>query len=175
LLIARSRLCSWFNNAFLIWERNGPNGAQFGKVVKDSGYRNIFYPKKETRFDFVQSKEPGYWTSDTTKPVLLAGYAEGLFTRGFTNPSRAALVECGHYVQNGNKIEHSRSLASATEDPTAIGESHGDRVIADALANLGIKDRGQGNQTPPESQLPPNCAASRRLQRERAALAVNSW
>ncbi len=169
-------LCSWFNKAFLIWEQNGPNGAQFGKVVKDSGYRNIFYRKKETRLDFVQSKEPGWWTSDTTKPVLLGGYAEALFTGAFTNPSRAALVECGHYVQNGNKIEHSRSLASATEDPTAVGESHGDRVIADALVWRGIQDRaGQGNQAPPESQLPPNCALSRRLNRERAALTANSW
>jgi hypothetical protein len=163
-------LATWFNDAFIIWERNGPNGSQFGRVIKDSGYRKIFYPKKEARFDFVESKEPGFWTGDENKPVLLGKYAEALWSGAFSNPSEEALIECGQYVQNGKKIEHSRSLAGATEDPTAIGESHGDRVIGDALCYWGILDRGLGPGKPPEhDNVPVNSAAYRRRNRRQPA------
>lgn len=168
-------LCVWFNNALLNWERNGPNGAQFGKVIKDSGYRNIYYQTKDARFDRVQAKEPGWWTDNTNKPVLLGGYAEALFTGRFTNPNRIALLECGHYVQNANKIEHSRSLAGATEDPTAIGESHGDRVIADALLHRTMQDKGGKPVNAPPTTIPPNCALARRQQREQRARMTEAW
>lgn len=122
-------LCEWMNRPLLIWERNGPNGAMFGKVIKDANYTNLYYQRKEARFDFVRYKEPGWYTSDESKPILLGTYAEALWTGAFINHSEAALLECGHYVQNGRKIEHSRSLAGATTDPTAIGEAHGDRCF----------------------------------------------
>jgi hypothetical protein len=165
-------LCKWFNGAYLIWERNGPNGAQFGKVVKDEGYRNIFYPTREMRLDFVSSKEPGFWTDAETKAILLGSYAEALWTRSFINHSEPALRECSHYVQNGNKIEHDRSLASATEDPTAIGESHGDRVIADALAFRGMNALSRIQEDKPAPEPPPNSMGGRRLAREREASKV---
>lgn len=167
--------CTFFNNAILNWERNGPNGAQFGKAIKDSGYRNVYYQTKDSRFDRVQAKEPGWWTTDDNKATLLGGYAGALFAGEFENPSEAALLECGQYVQNGKKIEHSRSLTSATEDPTAIGESHGDRCIADALLHRTMKDRGTGTPSTPTSTVPENCALARRQQRERQRQAVEMW
>lgn len=167
--------CKFFNGATLNWERNGPNGAQFGKAVKDSGYRNIYYQKKDARFDTVIAKEPGWWTSDDNKATLLGGYAEGLFSGAADNPSEESLVECGQYVQNGKKIEHSRSLAKATEDPTAIGESHGDRVIADALGWRTIEDKGEPAKPDASDQIPPNCALARRQARESRMQSTNSW
>lgn len=168
-------LAKFFNDAFIIYERNGPNGAQFGKVIKDSGYRNIFFPVKETRLDTVVSKEPGWWTDEKTKPILLGGYAEALWSGEFINPSREALEECGHYVQNGERIEHSRSLAGATNDPTAVGESHGDRVVADSLAHRGCKALAvfEKDSGPPEP--PPNSYGGRRRQWEREQRKGRHW
>lgn len=163
------RLCRWFNNAQLIWERNGPNGAQFGKVVKDSGYRYVYYQRSDTRFDNIRSKEPGWWTDADSKPALLGQYAQALFDRKFRNPSREALKECGQYVQKGVKIEHSRSLAGSTEDETATGEAHGDRVIADALVYRAIRDHGNPVRREPELKVPVDCAENRRKARMRAA------
>jgi hypothetical protein len=167
-------IAKWFNNAFLVWERNGPNGSQFTSVIKEAGYRNIFYPKKAARFDFVQSKTPGWWTDDENKPMLLGGYAEALWSGEFQNPSEEALKECGHYVQNGKKIEHDRSLAKATSDPTAIGESHGDRVIADSLAWWGMRDRGKYMEPEKPEVTPIGSAQWRRELRSQHADS-NEW
>ena len=172
-------IAKWFNNAMISWERNGPNGVQFGKIIKDSGYTNLYKQKKEARFDYVESKEPGWWTSDENKPSLLGTYAEALWSGAFTNHSEKALEECGHYVQNGNSIEHSRSLAANTEDPTAIGMSHGDRVIADALAFRMIEEYTKQTAVKAEAHevIPVNCALSRRRQREAMAedYAAYTW
>jgi hypothetical protein len=51
----------------------------------------------------------------------------------FINHSLPALDEMLHYVHMPDgSIEHDR--AKSTMDPTAAGENHGDRVIADAVA-----------------------------------------
>lgn len=165
-------LATWFNDAMISWERNGPNGALFGKVIKDSGYTNLYRQKKEARFDYVENKEPGWWTSPENKSSLLGTYAEALWSGLFSNHSEKALEECGHYVQNGNSIEHSRALANNSVDPTATGESHGDRVISDALAYRMVEEFARTTRDTPEKheELPVNCAAYRRQSRiEQAA------
>lgn len=168
-------LCDWFNHALLIWERNGPNGAQFGKVVKDAKYSHLYYQRREARFDFAKYKEPGWYTNDESKAILLGTYAEALWSGGFVNHSEQALLECGHYVQNGKKIEHSRSLAGANEDPTAVGESHGDRVIADGLAYRGVRDRPGGGDKPTPAQAPVGSFAWRRNQWEANRRSERLW
>lgn len=166
----------WFNGATLIWERNGPNGSQFGKVILDSGYTKLFFARDDSRLGSPQSKKPGWWTTDDNKPSLLGQYAEALWSGSFTNHSELALLECSQYVQIGKKIEHSRSLASATTDQTAIGESHGDRVIADSLAYRAIQDAGGGlGESPQVDILPINSAAYRRRQRDTASVANSEY
>lgn len=170
-------IATWFNDAMISWERNGPNGAQFGKVIKDSGYTNLYRQKKEARFDYVENKEPGWWTSPENKASLLGTYAEALWAGLFSNHSEEALKECGHYVQNGNSIEHSRALANNSVDPTAAGDSHGDRVIADSLAYRMVEEYTKATRQVAEKRevIPVNCAAYRRQQRQEMAAEVGEY
>ena len=132
-------ICRFFNNAFLIWEDNG-SGGEFQKAVKEAGYRKVFYPAKdEMDFSDKKSRTPGWHSTRETKRILLSEYATALMTGTFANPCEDALKECGEYVHQPNgAIEHSKSLKHI--DPTALGENHGDMVIADALACRGIKE-----------------------------------
>lgn len=129
-------ICRWFNDAFLIWEENGPGG-EFTKQVRDLKYRNIFYrDADEMGFQRKKTSKPGWYSGRETKRVLLSDYAKALISGAFINRCEAAIKECGEYVHQPNgTIEHSRS--KNTIDPTASGENHGDMVIADALANRG--------------------------------------
>lgn len=158
-------LCKWMNGAVLAHERNGPNGAQFTKTVKDAGYRNVaYFVNNQARFAADKSKEFGWWSDDKTKPVLLRDYAQAMIEERFINHSQPALEEAGQYVQEGDQIYHSRALVS--EDPTATGASHGDRVIADALANRLVADLVKDRKQE-ETEPPPNSYRGRRLEYER--------
>lgn len=124
-------LCRWFNRAYLIWETNGP-GVLFTTTVRDEGYRNVYMSESSEKL-FVSRKtlKPGWYSSKESKKILLTEYANALTEGRFVNPSRAALDECGQYIQQPNgTVEHVRSK---NEDPGATGENHGDMVIADAL------------------------------------------
>lgn len=148
-------LCRWFNNAYLIWEGNGP-GVQFTSEVKKSTYRNIYYSVgSEKKMIDQKSDRPGWWTTKDNKKILLEDYSNALLDGKFINHCAGALTECGQYVHQPNgTIEHARSRATA--DPTATGENHGDMVIADALANIGVMDLNKREiDSPPETPPPP--------------------
>lgn len=131
-------LCKWFKNesgspAKLIWEGNGPGG-EFGlTVVRDIGFRNIFYRRNEQSNARKETDIPGWWSNEDLKRALLGEYRKALAAGKFINRSYAALGECLEYVQGSTGVYHSGS--KATIDPTGARENHGDRVIADALAN----------------------------------------
>ena len=59
-------LCRWFHGAFLIWEDNGPGG-EFGKEVRDLGYRNVFYREGEKSFDRKKTGTAGWWSGKEEK------------------------------------------------------------------------------------------------------------
>jgi hypothetical protein len=132
-------ICTWFNNCYLAWEANGP-GMIFSKCVKDEGYRNVFMrDDSETKFAAKKTMTPGWWSTKDTKKILLADYANALLDGAYINHSLEALEECGHYIQLPNGfVEHAR--ARGTEDAASTGESHGDRVISDALAHRAATD-----------------------------------
>lgn len=127
-------LCRWFcdengQSATLIWEDGGP-GVEFGLAVRDAGFHHVWRRPSKSR---GASDDAGWASTKDTKRALLSRYKSKLMEGAFTNRSREAIRECGEYVHEPNgKIEHSRAFASG--DPTATGEDHGDRVIADALA-----------------------------------------
>lgn len=159
-------LCHWFNDAFLIWEENGPGG-EFTKQVRDLKYSHVFY--RETDELWVTRKKtakPGWYSSKESKRVLLSDYAKALISGAFVNRCEAALKECGEYVHQPNgTIEHSR--AKSTIDPTASGENHGDMVIADALANRGRTDMPSLAKEV-EQTAPPGSYLERRLEAQKA-------
>lgn len=155
-------MCRWMNNAFLIWEENGPGG-EFTKQVKETDYRNVFYRNDdETKFVSKRTRKPGWWSNKETKRILLSDYAKALISGAFINRSEPAYDECGQYVHEPNgEIKHSR--AKTTIDPTAAGENHGDIVIADALACRGITEIVEKEKDAPPPEPPPGSFGARRL------------
>lgn len=145
-------ICKMFHKAFLIWEDNGPGG-QFGTQVRNRNYLNIFYRRNEKSSKNGRSDVAGWWTNAETKRSLLGEYARAIFSGEFVNPSEDSLVECGEYVHDHAKgIVHAKSMSRT--DPTVTGDNHGDRVIADALAHRGRKERAVvRNPTPIEAPV----------------------
>lgn len=132
-------VCKWFNNAFLVWEENGP-GTIFRENVITLGYRNFFYRRNEKKLGKPDSDIPGWYNTPQTKRTLLSDYKKALAAGSFRNHSIEALKECLQYVFTAaGNIEHGGAINAI--DPSGARENHGDRVIADALAWLGCNAR----------------------------------
>lgn len=154
-------LCKWFNEAFLIWEENGPGG-EFTKRTRLEGYRNIFYREEETNITRKKTSKVGWHSNKDSKRILLSDYANALKNGSFINRSLESLTELSEYIMEPNgSIEHTRS--KNTVDPTATGENHGDRVIADSLAYRGIMDVSRANVKPELPAPPIGSFGARRL------------
>lgn len=125
-------------DAWLIWESNGP-GQIFGQNVIKYSPHKVYMRRVEGRMHKKRTTTPGWVSTRTDKLTLLSSYQVALRSNMFQNHHAAALEECKHYVydQRGSVI-HDRSQVS--EDPTAAGENHGDRVIADALVAKLVSD-----------------------------------
>lgn len=132
------RLCEFFcdskgHPAFLIWENNGC-GANFRNEVMSTTFRNYYKRRAIDDETKKATKKPGWVTSKNSKQELLQKYATSLADGLFTNPNKLALEEMKAYVRTKeNSIEF--ESADMDDDPANQGENHGDRVIADALAN----------------------------------------
>lgn len=152
-------LCHWFNNAYLIWESNGPGGL-FTNEVKKAGYRNVYYSEKNlAKFVDEKTSNPGWHSNKDTKKILLEDYSNALLDGKIKNRCAEALDELAQYVHEPNGvIVHSRAKTQRKDDtdPTEAGENHGDMVISDALANFGIADINKREiEQPPETPPPP--------------------
>lgn len=132
-------LARWFNNAFMIWEANGP-GRQFGAQVLDLGYRNIYYRHDEQKFPKKPTQVPGFYSTKDTKRNLLTDYGLALGRGNFINRSTESFRQCAEIVfLDDGSVGHVRSASSG--EPSGSGENHGDRVIADALCCKGMRER----------------------------------
>ena len=125
-------ICKWFNSAYLIWEDGGP-GKTFKNMILSVGYENIFFRTSTSRVMQTKTRMPGYANQKESKRTLLSNYSYALGSGLFVNPSHISLEEAKGYEElPGGKIEHTSSLEA---DPSGAGENHGDRCIADSLAN----------------------------------------
>ena len=132
------QVCRTLNDAFLIWEMNGP-GVAFGKRVVALGYENIYLRQDELglRGKVQNNLTPGWSSNAQNKLMVLQDYARALGSATFVNHSEEALKECRHYVYlPTGEVGNHRSQTSA--DPSGARQNHGDRVIADALCNKGM-------------------------------------
>lgn len=136
-------LSRFYNNAYLIWESNGP-GIDFGKEIEEIGYSRIFYRlSTEIGRERKKTRKPGWHSSPEFKRQMLASYESALRDGKYVNLHDIALAEMNEYVYvTDRKIDHSRSLPGASPDPSGSGENHGDRVIADALCWRGVEELG---------------------------------
>jgi len=148
----------WFHNAKLIWEAQGPGGSFFDRI-EQLRHTNYFYRMQEDNIRKTmrgRAKKPGVsfnqGQSGTTKARVLTEYVRALSAGEFINPSKWALEEIMAYVLvDGNHVEHVAAMSST--DPTGKGKSHGDVVIADALAWRAAREMRQPGAT--KATLPP--------------------
>ena len=121
-------------SAWMGWEIPGP-GLTFGnEVLKEIGFRSIYW-KHDVFTDSARDTDtPGWFASPKTKVELHAQYHSALKTNLFTNYDRDALQETLSYVHMGGSVEHPK--AKKNNDQAAAGANHGDRVVADAIAWL---------------------------------------
>ena len=94
---------------------------------------------------------PGWAPTKESKLLLLGNYRDAIESESCVNRSKIALEETLEYVYGANGgVEHSRSKNKT--DPSGAGASHGDRVIADALAWKCVDSRFKGK----EEEKPPD-------------------
>jgi hypothetical protein len=154
----------FFNDAFMIWEANGP-GRIFGNTVIEVGYRNIFYRQQNDQsLNQKTTDVPGWYSTRENKLTLLGNYRKAL--GGLDHPSEfvirseRSLQEAREYIYlPNNSVEHSKSLNLI--DPTGAGENHGDMTIADALLCKGL-NRSTVTEKESEPDVPESSLLARR-------------
>ncbi len=133
-------LAWFFGESYMIWDGGG-HGRVFGDSVIEEGYRNIYYKRNEQSLDKKLSLIPGCFLNPKEKLAVLGGYRKALQDGTIIQRSHDANAECLQYVfTTSNTVEH--SSCRNTIDPSGARDNHGDRVVADALANKGMDTSG---------------------------------
>lgn len=118
--------------AHVIWEINGPCGTGFGAVLMEIDPRNVYYRTGGKYSRNPGLLAPGFHSSLTTKAALFTDLRDAVASGRLAIPSAVTVGEMRNY-RYGRMGEPVHD-GSATEDPTSSKESHGDRVVAAALA-----------------------------------------
>lgn len=155
--------------ALVAWEASGGLGEAFAKKFLATGYRNVWY--RETPMSYAgmrkSSDKPGWYSTPSSKRVLLEEYRSALALRLFVNRCELSLKETLAFRYAGDSVEHPGELSP--NDPSGARVNHGDRVIADALAWMACQKLG-ADRTPEQvmSESPPfgSLAYRRQLRRE---------
>jgi hypothetical protein len=133
----------WFGGAnrgqrpLMIWESNGDPGIYFGRaIIKDFHYPSVFIDRPPARsIRLGHSRSYGWHSTAEKKAELLGDYRRALAQGTFPNPSEDALREAESYVYfEGGQI----GPAFLQMESESARKTHGDRVIADALLNMGF-------------------------------------
>ena len=164
-------MCRWFNDAYLVWEQNGP-GRSFGHEVLKLGYHNIFFEVvNEKSLDKKYNDIPGWAPTVDKKWALLSALKIAEQEGKFVNQCLLSHKERQHYVMEpSGAVSHSQTIR--VDDPTKAKANHGDRVIADALSWRGCNEQPA---LPPEvekKEFPYLSMGYRMKQRERERLAM---
>ncbi len=129
----------WLHNAYLVWESNGP-GQAFGPRVVELGYGSFYFRKREETISRKTTLTPGWHSARGTKQALMSEYRAAVEKQKIINRSEEALKECLEYIYDkSGGVSHSKE--DNNDDPTGARDNHGDRVIADALALRGMKEK----------------------------------
>jgi hypothetical protein len=129
----------WFGGKngipLVIYESNGEAGVAFGReLCKILQYPSVYIDKAIGTIDEKQSKNYGWHSNRDKKAMLLSNYSRALAHNGFINHSEEALVEAMSYIyyENGGI-----GPAELIKESDSARQTHGDRVIADALSLIG--------------------------------------
>ena len=122
----------------VVWENNGDPGFDFGnQFVQVYRYPSIYYHRQAGTTNQKAGKRYG-WRSDTESKSNALGMLRRAYAHGrFINHCAAALDEALTYIQyEGGGI----GPADLIEESESVRAAHGDRVIADMLCLVGLKD-----------------------------------
>lgn len=136
--------CEWFNNAFLIWEHMGP-GTAFGSRVLDAGYTHYYMRAVKWKVRGRGKRRaaptaPGWVHSGSKsgddKERICADLRAAIREGEIILRSKSLVNELSHYTYDEERQHIKHSLVK-----TGSEVSHGDRVIAIALALQAMKTR----------------------------------
>lgn len=163
-------LARFFNKSLMVWDRSGPTGENFTKEVVKNGYGHVYYRRNEKKIGRTITDEPGVFLNPVARGSLLEDYRDALGNHRYINRSDSGMAECLQFIrkQDGS-IEH--SAAASSQDPSGARTAHGDEVIADALACLGLSDT-DGVRTPDGPEIPVGSLAWRMKLKADAAAAA---
>ena len=131
----------------------------FTRKVVQIGYGYIYFRRNEKKIGRDISDEPGVYLNPKDKQALMEDYRDALGTHRFINRSASGMEECLQFIRfPDGTIEH--SSAARSQDPSGARTAHGDEVVADALACLGMTDNGAA-KIPEEFELPVGSLAYR--------------
>jgi len=128
----------------LNFEANGI-GQVFLKRLKEIGYTFLCKSSTEAKGRHEKKQVLGWYSNPNSKLQLLSSYNAAMTacfqgnmdTKKFINPDEDSIREAEDYIFDGNRLTPS----SAMEDKGGAKATHGDRVVADALANLAAQDQ----------------------------------
>jgi hypothetical protein len=117
--------------ALFAWEAQGP-GEDLRAEVESLGYFRIYFRTNEFALNKKVSDTPGWYPSPANKRKVHGDYRNALRTRQFSNPSERALEEALLFEELPQDVDCPSSPSRG--DPSGATVTHGDRVVADALA-----------------------------------------
>lgn len=141
-------ICKWLDNAYLIWEANGPGDTFCNRIVK-YGYSRVYTRRNERTYTREKSKSYG-WSStpgvNGTKLDLLmqldAALNESIkkekLYRWIIIHDEQAVNEFEDYMFDAGKIDAMPS--NSLDETTGARYAHGDRVIAIGLGVLAMNE-----------------------------------
>lgn len=157
-------LCRWLGDAYLIWESNG-SGRIFGDRVIELGYRELYWQRNERSMTKKVRDVPGWPSTRESKRSLMGEYRRAIKRREVVIQNQESMEECRQYVFTvAGAVEHSDSISNP--DPSGARDSHGDRVVADALMWKGLKEHVRA-VAEEEPVIAPGCYAWRKRERDR--------
>lgn len=148
-------------HALAIWEANGP-GIIVGDELRRLKYPHLYWGKQETSPNARRGNVPGWHSSRQSKEWLLSLYRGRLGRGELKNPSRESIEEAMRYTYYPGGDLGPGDMADAS---SGARTSHGDRVIGDALACLGLRQTPSVHEKPAE--IPVGCFEWRRREARR--------
>jgi hypothetical protein len=168
-------LCKWFkgmgSGAYHGWEANGTNGKNYTSTITQCEYSNVYRREVKEEFGPKTTNKLGWVSTTGDKNEILGGVDGGglllaMSKREVKVRSADCLKECHQYVIKNGKVLHIRSANTTNE--AEMGEAHGDRVIALAIAVHLLKKRPQAKEeVKPDVEPPYGSRAWRDRLRER--------
>jgi len=160
-------MAKWFNNAFMIWDASGPTGRVFGSNILESGYTNIYYKTALNKITRKTTDIPGFFLNPGDKAEAFGKYRQALKAGTFVQRSYEANRECLFYRHTAGQQAIEHTAAASSQDPTGARTNHGDRCVADVLANFACIILRNTTPKIQEDATPASCYKRRRDEYER--------